>query len=70
MLESVVKNHPFVDGNKRTGYTLARLMLLTYDKDLQASDDEEYEMVIEVATGRMDVEAIHAWMKQRVGPLQ
>lgn len=61
---------PFVDGNKRTGYVLARLMLLTYDMDLQASDDEEYDLVIRVATGRMDVEEVHAWMKTRTKPLQ
>jgi death-on-curing protein len=28
ILESVVKNHPFSDGNKRTGYVLARLLLM------------------------------------------
>lgn len=66
LLESLVKNHPFVDGNKRAGYTLARLMLLTYDLDLRATDDEEYDMVIQVATGQMDVEGIVAWMKGRV----
>ena len=66
LLESVVKNHPFVDGNKRAGYTLARLTLLTYDLDLHAADDEEYDMVIQVATGQMDVEGIVAWMKGRV----
>lgn len=66
VLESVVKNHPFVDGNKRAGYTLARLTLLTYDLDLHASDDEEYDMVIGVATGQMDVDAIVAWMEGRV----
>ncbi|MBK7384169.1 MAG: type II toxin-antitoxin system death-on-curing family toxin [Flavobacteriales bacterium] len=68
VLESVVKNHPFVDGNKRTGYTLARLTLMTYDLDLRASDDEEYDMVILVATGQLDVDGIRAWMKGRVVP--
>lgn len=66
LLESVVKNHPFVDGNKRAGYTLARLTLLTYDLDLRATDDEEYDMVILVATGQMHVEGIVAWMQGRV----
>jgi death on curing protein len=28
IIESIVKNHPFMDGNKRTGYTLMRLFLL------------------------------------------
>ena len=68
MLESVVKNHPFVDGNKRSGYVLARLVLKTYDLDLQASDEEEYDMVIQVATGQLDVDGIRAWMKERLVP--
>ncbi|MCO5276069.1 MAG: type II toxin-antitoxin system death-on-curing family toxin [Flavobacteriales bacterium] len=70
LLESVVKNHPFVDGNKRTGYVLARLTLLTYDMDLQAGDDEEYDLVIRVATGQLEVEEVHAWMKTRTKPLK
>jgi death-on-curing protein len=66
LLESVIKNHPFVDGNKRAGYTLGRLTLITFDLDLQATDDEEYDMVIQVATGQMDVEGIVVWMKVHV----
>lgn len=69
LLESVVMNHPFVDGNKRAGYTLARLTLMSHDLDLKASDDEEYDMVIQVATGQMDVDAIRSWMEPRVTPM-
>jgi death-on-curing protein len=68
LLESLVKNHPFVDGNKRAGYTLSRLTLMTYDLDLKASDDEEYDMVIQVATGQLDVDGIRAWLATRVVP--
>lgn len=66
LLESIIKNHPFVDGNKRAGYTLGRLTLITFDLDLKASDDEEYDMVIQVATGQLDVDGIVAWMKDHV----
>jgi death on curing protein len=69
LLESVVINHPFVDGNKRAGYVLARLLLMTYDLDLRAPDDEEYDMVIQVATGLLDVQGIVKWMEGRVVPL-
>jgi len=69
LLESVVKNHPFVDGNKRTGYILGRLMLNTFDLDLRATDDEEYDMVIHVATGQMDIDGIRTWLDSRVVPL-
>jgi len=68
ILESVVKNHPFVDGNKRAGYVLARLTLNTYDLDLRAADDEENELVIQVATGAMDVDGIRVWIAERVVP--
>jgi death-on-curing protein len=40
ILESVAKNHPFLDGNKRTAYVLMRLMLLEYGKDIDATQDE------------------------------
>lgn len=38
-----------------------RLMSRTFDLDLQTSDDDEYELVIRVATGQLDVEDVRAW---------
>ncbi len=49
---------------------MGRLTLITFDLDLQATDDEEYDMVILVATGQLDVEGIGSWMKERVVPLR
>ncbi|MEO7081362.1 MAG: type II toxin-antitoxin system death-on-curing family toxin, partial [Flavobacteriales bacterium] len=66
ILESVVKNHPFVDGNKRAGYTLMRLTLRTFDLDLKAADDDEYDLVIQVATGQLDADGVRAWLESRV----
>jgi death-on-curing protein len=65
MLESIVKNHPFIDGNKRTGYVLMRLVLLEFGKDLQATQNEKYEFIIAIASGQLDFEQIAAWIKQR-----
>ena len=45
IIESIVKNYPFIDGNKRTGYTLMRLMLLNDGLDIDASEDEKYKPV-------------------------
>lgn len=58
ILESVVKNHPCVDGNKRAGYILMRLTLRTFDMDMHAKDEEEYDLVIKVATGQLDVDGV------------
>ncbi len=66
ILESIAKNHPFVDGNKRTAYVLMRLMLLEYGMDLVASQDEKYDFVVEVASGIMNFEQIVTWIRRRL----
>jgi len=65
ILESVVKNHPFIDGNKRTGYVLMRLVLMNFGKDIKATQDEKYNFVIAVASGKLDFQQIVTWIKQR-----
>ncbi|MBV6405842.1 MAG: type II toxin-antitoxin system death-on-curing family toxin [Flavobacteriales bacterium] len=69
ILESIVKNHPFVDGNKRTGYLLMRLVLRTYDMDVRERDDAEYDLVIQVATGQLDADGVRSWLEPRVKPV-
>jgi death-on-curing protein len=66
ILESVVKNHPFPDGNKRIGYTLMRLLPLNAQKDLDASEDEKHYFVIRIAESKMTFEEIQAWIKEKV----
>ncbi|MGI8598075.1 MAG: type II toxin-antitoxin system death-on-curing family toxin, partial [Chitinophagaceae bacterium] len=35
LIESIVVNHPFVDGNKRTGYVLMRILLIRLSLDIK-----------------------------------
>jgi len=65
ILESIVTNHPFIDGNKRTGYVLARLLLLKSGLDIKATQEEKYEMVIAVSKGEWKFEQIRDWMTER-----
>ncbi|GAB2561701.1 type II toxin-antitoxin system death-on-curing family toxin [Spirosoma areae] len=62
ILENIVKNHPFVDGNKRTGYVLMRLLLMQSGKDITATQEEKYDFVIQVASGRLDFNQIIDWI--------
>ncbi len=62
LIESIVVNHPFVDGNKRTGYVLMRLLLLKYKFDVSASQEEKYEFVIKIASGKLTTEEIASWL--------
>lgn len=54
LLESIVGNHPLVDGNKRLGWLAVVVFYGLNDIDLQAPDDDAYELVIAVASGRAD----------------
>ena len=63
ILESIVKNHPFVDGNKRTGYVLARLMLMNGDVDIVSEPEEKYQFAIGISTGKLDFDQIKAWLQ-------
>lgn len=64
LVESIVINHPFLDGNKRIGYVLMRLFLIENGYDLNASQDDKYDFVIKIASGLSDLEQIHDWISQ------
>ena len=48
---SLIKNHPFVDGNKRTAAISGRVFLKMNDWNFQPTDNEFYDMVIGMAAG-------------------
>jgi len=62
LIESLINNHPFLDGNKRFGYVAMRLLLLDYDLDIIATEDEKYEFVISIATGDLKFPDICNWI--------
>lgn len=66
LMHGIITGHPFIDGNKRTGYVLGRLILQEHGFDIRATEDDKYAMVIQVATGQLDVDGITTWMKERV----
>lgn len=62
LLESILVNHPFIDGNKRTGYVLMRLLLIQSGLDIKASEEEKYQLVIRVASGKSNYKDIIYWL--------
>jgi death on curing protein len=66
ILESIVKNHPFVDGNKRTGYVIARLILMSDGKDIYADQEAKYQFVIDVSTNSINFDQIISWLKKYI----
>ena len=66
ILESILINHPFVDGNKRTAYVLMRLILLDNGLDLVANQEDKYKMVISASTGDIRFDDIKKWIVTRL----
>ncbi len=66
ILESIVINHPFIDGNKRTAYTLMRLILLENGLDIIASQESKYDLVISASTGKFRFDEIKNWIQSNL----
>jgi death on curing protein len=66
LFESIISNHPFIDGNKRTAYVLMRIMLLKDGKDIGASEDAKYEFVIKAAQGHLSFDEIIHWIESNL----
>ncbi len=62
VFESLVKNHPFIDGNKRIAYVMMRMTLLLEGLDVSATEDEKYDFVIQAASGKLAVHDIRSWI--------
>jgi death-on-curing protein len=62
IFESVIINHPFMDGNKRIAYVLMRLVLMDGNTDISASEDAKYDFVIAAASGRLRFEEMRKWI--------
>ena len=63
---SIINNHPFVDGNKRTGHAAMELMLLLNGHELEAGVDEQEAMILAVAAGSRSREAFTEWVTRHV----
>jgi death-on-curing protein len=63
-LFGVVKNHPFVDGNKRTALAAADVFLADNGWSLEADKDDLYQLVLLVAAGNVDEEGATAFFKE------
>ena len=62
----LVKNHPWIGGNKRTATHLMELFLEMNDYGVTANDREFFEMVLMVESDVLKVDEIENWLKDKV----
>lgn len=66
VFESIVKNHPFQDGNKRIAYVVLRLVLMNSGLDIVSSEEEKYEFVIKTASGKLMIDEVKKWIGDHI----
>ncbi len=64
----IVRNHPFVDGNKRAGFLAVGMFLALNGYRLEASQAEATLTVLALAGGEIDERAFAAWIRAQARP--
>lgn len=62
----LARNHPFVDGNKRTAFVATELFLALNGHDLVASDEDCVFTMLSVAAGTLDEDLFAQWLRDHV----
>ena len=65
---SLIMNHPFVDGNKRIGHAAMEIFLVLNGYEIEASVDEQEEVILQVASGKMGREVFTEWLRMHIVP--
>ena len=63
---SLIQNHPFVDGNKRIGHGAMEVFLFLNGQEIAASVNEQEEVIIGVASGKISRIELSEWVGQHL----
>ena len=64
----IARNHPFVDGNKRTAYVAMRLFLRINGWDFAATPADRYRIMIQLASGTLQEPELTTWLRDHTRP--
>jgi death-on-curing protein len=65
----IARNHPFVDGNKRTALVISETFLVLNGHELQANDAELVLTFLALAAGELSEEQLAQWFRERIFPI-
>ena len=61
----IAKNHPFIDGNKRTALVAMRTFLILNGKTLSATPEDKYLAIFDLAAGDLSEHHLADWIRER-----
>jgi death-on-curing protein len=61
----IAKNHPFLDGNKRTALVSMRTFLILNGSDINASQQDKYQTIMALADGSLTENELADWIRAR-----
>jgi death-on-curing protein len=64
----LVKNHPFLDGNKQIGFVAMNMFLILNDREIEAPEPEVVEVMLGIATGSLDETTLASWVRSVMVP--
>ena len=62
----IARNHPFVDGNKRTAHVCYRAFIALNDGEFAATDEEKYIAMLGLAEGSVGEAEFAGWLRPRI----
>ena len=62
----IAKNHPFIDGNKRTALVVSRTYLKVNAHDIEATQEEKYRTFLALADGSLSEEELISWFSSKM----
>lgn len=66
---AIIMNHPFIDGNKRTGHAASEVFLFLNGQAIRASVEDQERIVLALAAGELGREAFVEWLQQHTVPI-
>ena len=69
LMDSIVNNHPMMDGNKRSSWFVANFFVELNGYEIVATEDEAFAFILSIATGNQPLEDVALWLENHLNEL-
>jgi len=69
LMDSIVNNHPMMDGNKRSSWFVANFFVELNGYEIVATEDEAFAFILSIATGHQPLEDVALWLDNHLNEL-